>query len=54
MHWYDIDLGETAVAGGVEGGKPVAVGESDGGRKELCVWVGNCEYGREGGGRVLG
>ena len=54
MHWYDIDLGETAVAGGVEGGKPVAVGESDGGRKELRVWVGNCEYGREGGGRVLG
>lgn len=54
MHRYDIDLGETAVAGGIEGGEPVAAGECDGGSEKLCVWVGCCEYGGEGGGGVLG
>lgn len=54
MHWHDIDLRETTVARGVEGGEPVAVGECDGRGEKLCIWVWSCEYWGEGGGGVLG
>ena len=40
MHRYDIDLGETAVAGSIEGGEPVAVRERNCGGEEFRVWMG--------------